>query len=163
MVTRASFGDMTPRRLRRAMNLWPPFAFSGVRVLHISDDWREARVALRLRRWNRNYVGTQFGGALFAMTDPFWMLLMMKRLGRDYVVWDRAAEIRFLAPGRGDVFARFVLDDARVASVRRAAGSGRVLDWFEVEITTATGQVVAVVRKQLYVRRKDEQRATAGT
>jgi hypothetical protein len=89
------------------------------------------------------------------MTDPFWMLLMMNRLGRDYVVWDRAAEIRFVSPGRGDVFARFALDDERVAKVRAAAESGRVLEWFEVEVTTATGEVVAVVRKQLYVRRKD--------
>jgi acyl-coenzyme A thioesterase PaaI-like protein len=146
---------VSPRPLRRAMNLWPPFAFSGIRVLRLAPDWSEARVVLRLRRWNRNYVGTQFGGALFAMTDPFWMLLMMNRLGRDYVVWDRAAEIRFVSPGRGDVFARFVLDDERVAKVRAAAESGRVLEWFEVEVTTATGEVVAVVRKQLYVRRKD--------
>jgi acyl-coenzyme A thioesterase PaaI-like protein len=143
-----------PRRLRRAMNVWPPFAFSGIRVLYIADDWREARVALRLRRWNRNYVGTQFGGALFAMTDPFWMLLMMNRLGRDHVVWDRAAEIRFVSPGRGDVFARFVLDDERVEKVRAAAAGGRTLEWFEVDVTTADGTVVATVRKQLYVRRK---------
>jgi hypothetical protein len=63
---------MTPRRLRRAMNLWPPYLFTGVRVLHIADDWSEVRVALRLRRWNRNYVGTQFGGSLSpaAAGDP---------------------------------------------------------------------------------------------
>jgi acyl-coenzyme A thioesterase PaaI-like protein len=144
---------VTPRRLRREMNLWPPFLFTGVRVLHIADDWSEARVALRLRRWNRNYVGTQFGGALFAMADPFWMLLMINRLGRDHVVWDRAAEIRFVAPGRGDVFAHFVLDDERVEKVRAAAAGGRVLEWFETTITTADGEPVAVVRKQLHVRR----------
>ena len=101
----------SPRLLRVLLNLWPPFLFAGIRVQHLDGHWREARVALRLRRWNRNYVGTQFGGSLFAMTDPFWMLLMMNRIGPGYVVWDRAASIDFLAPGRGDVFARFVLDD----------------------------------------------------
>jgi acyl-coenzyme A thioesterase PaaI-like protein len=153
-IAMVSTSGVSPRRLRRAMNLWPPFAFAGIRVLRLAPDWSEARVALRLRRWNRNYVGTQFGGALFAMTGPFWMLLMMNRLGRDYIVWDRAAEIRFVSPGRGDVFARFALDDERVEKVRAAAEAGRVLEWFEVDVVTLDGTVVATVRKQLYVRRK---------
>lgn len=144
------------------MNLWPPLLFTGIRVQHLAPDWSEARVALRLRPWNRNYVGTQFGGSLFAMTDPFWMLLMMHRLGRDYIVWDRAAEIRFVSPGRSDVFARFVLDDERVAKVRSEAEAGRVLEWFEVAVTTASGDVVAVVRKQLYVKRKERPRDRVG-
>jgi hypothetical protein len=82
------------------------------------------------------------------------MLLTMNRLGRDHIVWDRAAEIEFLSPGRGDVFARFVLDEERVAKIRAAAEHGKVLEWFEVEVTTLDGTVVARVRKQLYVRRK---------
>ena len=146
-----------PRLLRVLLNLWPPFLFTGIRVQHLDGRWREVRVALRLRPWNRNYVGTQFGGSLFAMTDPFWMLLMMKRIGPGYVVWDRAATIDFIAPGRGDVFARFVLDDARVAAFRAAAESGsKHVEWFEVDVVDGTGRVVARVRKQLYVRRKRE-------
>jgi hypothetical protein len=77
---------MKPSTLRLGMNLWPPFLFSGVHVAEIAPDWRYARVELRLRPWNRNYVGTHFGGNLFAMTDPFWMLLLMHCLGRDYYV-----------------------------------------------------------------------------
>lgn len=138
------------------MNLWPPYLFAGIRVKYLAEDWSEARVALRLRRWNRNYVGTQFGGSLFAMSDPFWMLLMMNRVGRDYIVWDRAGQIDFLAPGRGDVFARFQLDDERVAAFRAAAdSSSKHLEWFEVDIVAGDGTVVAKVRKQLYIRRKD--------
>lgn len=150
---------LSARTLRRAMNLWPPYLFSGVRVLAIADDWRSARVALRLRRWNRNYVGTQFGGSLFAMTDPFWMLLAMHRLGGDYIVWDKAGAIDFVAPGRADVYAEFALDDAEVDGLRAAAaGGGRVLRWFETEVTTADGELVARVRKQLYVRLKPRAR-----
>ena len=84
---------MKPRNLRRYVNLWPPMLFSGIRVEHLGDDWRSARVRLKLRWYNRNYVGTQFGGSLFSMVDPWWMILVMECLGRDYVVWDQAGEI----------------------------------------------------------------------
>jgi len=108
---------------------------------------------LRLRRRNRNYVRSQFGGNLFAMVDPFWMLLALHRLGPGYYVWDQAGAIDFVAPGREDIHARFRLDDATVEELRAAAaGGGKVLRWFENEITTASGEVVAHVRKQLYVR-----------
>ena len=89
--------------LRRLMNLWPPFLFSGIRVTHLADDWREAEVEMRLRWYNRNWVGVHFGGSLFAMTDPFYMLLLIHLLGPDHVVWDKAAAIDFVRPGRGRV------------------------------------------------------------
>lgn len=147
---------MNPLRLRRIMNLWPPFLFAGIRVEQLDADWRYARVRLKLRWYNRNYVGTQYGGSLFSMTDPFWMILVMECLGRDYIVWDRGGEIDFVAPGRGDVVAEFrvepaVLDELRLA----AAGGDKVLRWFECEIRAVDGgELVARTRKQLYVRRK---------
>ena len=146
---------MTPRRLRRLLRFWPPFLFAGVRVLAVSDDWRYARVALRLRWYSRNYVGTHFGGSLFAMTDPFWMILVMESLGLDYIVWDKAAEIEFVAPGREDVYAEFRLGDAMLDELRAETADGRrALRWFETEVRTAGGELVARVRKQLYVKRK---------
>lgn len=146
---------LTPRRLRRLMNLWPPFLFAGIRVLDISDDWRHARVVLRKRWYNRNVVGTQFGGSLFAMTDPFWMILVMRCLGRDYIVWDKAGAIEFVAPGRQDVHAEFHVDDALLDEIRGAtAGGDKYLRWCDTVVAAADGEVVARVRKQLYVRRK---------
>lgn len=146
---------MKPATFRRLMNLWPPFLFTGIRVLSIADDWREVRVALRLRPWTRNYVGTQYGGHLFSMTDPFWMLMIMHNLGRDYIVWDRSATIDFLAPGREHVYAHFVLKPAAIDELRSAAAGGdKVLRWFEVDVTTKSGERIAQVRKQLYVRLK---------
>lgn len=146
---------MTPARLRRLMNLWPPFLFSGIRVLEIGADWRHARVVLRKRWYNRNYVGTQFGGSLFAMADPFWMVLALQCLGRDYIVWDKAGEIEFVSPGREDVYAEFRIDDAMLDEIRAATASGaKYLRWCETPVTTAGGELVAKVRKQLYVRRK---------
>ncbi|HET6604551.1 MAG TPA: DUF4442 domain-containing protein, partial [Xanthomonadaceae bacterium] len=100
---------MTPRRLRLLMNLWPPFLFAGIRVLAIGADWRSARVRLRRRWYNANYVGTHFGGSLFAMTDPFRMIPVLRCLGPDYIVWDQSGSIEFVKPGRGTVHAVFEL------------------------------------------------------
>lgn len=148
--------SLPPRHLARLMSLWPPFLFSGIRVVHVSDDWRRAHVRLRLTRWNSNYVRTAFGGSLFAMVDPFWMLLAMNVLGRDYVVWDKAGEIDFVAPGRGTVHARFELTDEHVEQlVAPTRDGGKALVWFETAVVDDAGAVVARVRKQLYVRRKD--------
>lgn len=146
---------LTPRLLRWVLNLWPPFLFSGIHVTRIAPDWRYARVELRMRPWNRNYVGTHFGGSLFAMTDPMWMLLAIHALGREYIVWDKAAEIEFVRPGLGVVHAEFALDDAVLAELRAAtAGGDKALRWFENEVRDRDGEVVCRVRKQLYVRRK---------
>lgn len=146
---------MKPSTLRHAMNLWPPFLFSGIHVTRIGDDWRSARVEMRMRPWNRNYVGTHFGGSLFAMTDPFWMLLVKERLGNTHYVWDQAGEIEFLKPGRGTVHAEFALDDATVDTIRDATADGaKYLHWFQTEVLDAEGDTVARVRKQVYARRK---------
>ncbi|MES1955932.1 DUF4442 domain-containing protein [Salinisphaera hydrothermalis] len=150
---------MQPRLLKHFMNVWPPFAASGIHVAHLADDWSVARVTLRLRRWNRNYVGTHFGGNLFKMCDPFWMLLAMERLGHDYIVWDKAGEIEFVAPGRETVHAEFVFGDAlRAEAVAATDGGDKFLRWYENDITTADGTVIARVRKQLYIRRKRRDR-----
>ena len=146
---------MNARTLRRLFAVWPPFRFSGIRVEALSDDWRYARVRLKLRWYNRNHVRTHFGGALFAMADPFWMIMVMETLHHDYVVWDKAGAIDFVAPGRADVFAEFVLDEAVLDELRAATADGsKYLRWFAVEVRTAAGELVARVRKQLYVRRK---------
>ena len=150
---------MKPSTLRRVFNLWPPFLAAGIHVTHLSADWRHARVELRMRPWNRNYVGTHFGGSLFAMTDPFWMLLTMRSLGRDYFVWDQAAEIRFLKPGRGTVRADFDLGEDVLEAMRAATdGGAKYLHWFDTDVVDDEGDVVAVVRKQVYVRRKPASR-----
>ncbi|MFD8078499.1 DUF4442 domain-containing protein [Streptomyces sp. NPDC059718] len=116
--------SLTPAALRRAITWWPPYLFSGIRVPHIADDWSSTRVRLRLHRFNRNCVGTHSGGSLFSMSDPFWMLLAMNRLGRDYLVWDRAAEIEFVSPGKGDVFADFKLTEHRLEEIRELTAGG---------------------------------------
>lgn len=146
---------MKASRLRWIMNIWFPFLFSGIRITQFSDDFRYVKVELRSHWYNKNYVGSHFGGSLFAMTDPFWMIMVLRNLGNDYIVWDKAAEIEFIKPGRGLVTAEFkleaaVLDELRVA----AAGDEKVLRWFDILIKDSQADLVATVRKQVYVRRK---------
>ena len=141
--------------MRRMLNVWPPFLFSGISILEISKDFRHARVRLKKKALTSNYVGTLFGGSLFAMTDPFYMLMIMKNLGNDYIVWDKRSEIEYVSPGKATVFAEFHLWDAELDEIRREVQTnGKFLKWFEVDIKTADGTVVAIVKKQIYVRKK---------
>jgi len=150
---------MKASTFRLGINLWPPFLFTGIHVTAIAADYRHVRVELRQRPWNVNYVRTHFGGSLFAMTDPFWMLCLLQNLGRDYYVWDKAGEIEFVKPGKGTVATEFRLDAATLDEVRAAtADGGKYLRWFANDILDARGEVVARVRKQVYVRLKPEAR-----
>ena len=153
---------VSPRVFRLGMNLWPPFRGAGIRVTRVSDDFREIEVELRLKLLNRNYFGTQFGGSMYAMTDPFHALMMFHNLGRDYIVWDKAGAIRYVKPGRGPVHARFRLDPGAIERAREAtAGGDKHEPTFRVEVVDATGDVVAVVDKTLHIRRQAPRPATA--
>jgi acyl-coenzyme A thioesterase PaaI-like protein len=143
--------------MRRLLNLWPPFRGAGIRVRDISHDFREATVELRMQLLNRNYVGTHFGGSLYAMTDPFVMILMMQQLGGEYVVWDKAGAVRYIKPARGTVTARIEMPEARVAEARtRTADGSKFEPVFTVDIVDREGVTVAQVDKTLYIRRKRE-------
>ncbi len=137
------------------MNLWPTYRSAGVRVERIADDWTSVDVRLRVRGLQRNAVGTAFGGTLFAMGDPFLMLMAMHQLGPDYVVWDKQAAIEFVKPGRGTVRGHFELPASVVDELRTAASGGeKHLRWFGDVLTDESGDVVARLRRQLYVRLK---------
>ena len=147
---------MTQKRrtsvLLRMLSFWPPYLGAGIRV-RTSPDLRTFDVRMKLRRWNRNYVNTHFGGSLYSMCDPFFMLILVQALGRGYVVWDKAATIRFRRPGRGTVRATFHIPPQKVEEIRAAADrGGKVEPVFTVEILDEQGEVVAEVEKLLYVR-----------
>ncbi|MGQ5524406.1 DUF4442 domain-containing protein [Chitinimonas sp. PSY-7] len=146
---------MKSSTFRFLINLWPPFLLTGIHATRVSADYRTAEVALTLRWYNRNYVGTHFGGSLFAMTDPWYMLMLMQILGKDYYVWDQSASIDFVAPGRGVVRAKFAIDYATLVEIRsQTAGGEKYLPQFDINITDDKNQLVARVRKTIYIRKK---------
>ena len=137
------------------MNLWPPFLGAGITVEKIAKDFRCARVRLKHGMLNRNILGVHFGGSLFAMTDPFFMMMVSQNLGKDYIVWDQAAKIEFLKPGKGAVHASFELSQEQIDDIINAAESGnKVLKDFVVDVKDREGDVVARITKTLYVRKK---------
>ena len=149
-------GGTKSRALRRWINLWPPFLGAGIRVKRIAPDMKAVDVEMKLRWWNANYVGTHFGGSLFAMTDAFYMLMLMANLGRDYIVWDKAASIRYRRPGKGTVRAEFRLTDAQLDDIRdKLKTLPKYEPAFQVEVKDESGEVVAAVEKLIHVRKKD--------
>jgi acyl-coenzyme A thioesterase PaaI-like protein len=153
-------GGSQSRALRRSINLWPPFLGGGIRIKHIAPDMKSVDVEMKLRWWNANYVGTHFGGSLFAMTDAFYMLMLMANLGRDYIVWDKAASIRYRKPGRGTVRAEFRLTDAQLDDLREKLKTlPKYEPTFKIEVKDEQGTVIAEVEKLLYVRLKETERA----
>jgi acyl-coenzyme A thioesterase PaaI-like protein len=147
-----------PRLFRFIVNTWPPYLGAAIRVTEIASDWSTIRVAMKLHWYNRNYVNSHFGGSLFAMTDPFYMLMLLRNLGGDYVVWDMAAHIHFLCPGRGRVSAFFHLDGQRLAEIRAKAENGeKVTEVFYVEVVDELGEKVAAIKKTLYIRKKQRE------
>ncbi len=143
------------RNMRVLMNFWPPLLGAGIRVKRLRSDWKEIDVEMKLHRWNSNYVGTRYGGSLYSMTDPFYMLMLIQTLGRDYIVWDKSASIRFKKPGRGVVSASFRLDDNQIQEIREALRYEEKIDRvFAVEVKDESGAVIAEVEKQIHVRRK---------
>jgi acyl-coenzyme A thioesterase PaaI-like protein len=146
---------MNSTLMRRFINLWPPHLFSGIYATHLSADYREATVELREHWYNRNYVGTHFGGSLFAMTDAWYMIMLVNTLGRDYYVWDKQAAIEYISPGRGTVRAQFRLSDEVLNHIRaQTAGGEKFLPEFTVDIVDAKEELVARVTRVLYVRKK---------
>ena len=144
------------------MNLWPPFRGAGIRVIEFADDYRSAEVELRMGRLNRNAVGTHFGGSLYAMTDPFYPLMLMHLLGKPYRVAHAGARIDFLAPASGTVRARFEVGEARLDALRRQAADGhRHLVEFAADVTNHKGETVARAVHIIHVRLKPPQEARA--
>lgn len=144
-----------PKALRWMMNLWPCYWGSGGRITFIAADWTEVRVRLRLGLRTRNYVGTIFGGSLYGAVDPVHMLMLIHLLGPGYIVWDKAATIRFRKPGRTTLFATFRIDEAELDEIRRLLQTTDKIDrTYSVNLVDDQGIVHAEVEKIVQVRKK---------
>ncbi|HEV7920761.1 MAG TPA: DUF4442 domain-containing protein [Thermoanaerobaculia bacterium] len=143
------------RRLRWLFNFFPAYRGTGARVSYIAADYREIRIRLPLSLRTRNYVGTIFGGSMYASVDPMYMIMLIRILGPEYVVWDKAAAIRFRKPGRSTLYATFRLEDAELEAIRAATAAGNAVNrTYTVTLVDAEGVVHAEVEKVIYIKRK---------
>ncbi|HMC20440.1 MAG TPA: DUF4442 domain-containing protein [Thermoanaerobaculia bacterium] len=141
------------RLLRWKFNLFPAYRGTGARIAYIADDFHEVRLRLPLSWRTRNAVGTIFGGSMYGAVDPIYMIMLIRLLGREFVVWDKAAEIRFLKPGRATLYATFKIAEEELTEIRNASAGGPVDRVYEVDLVDAAGVSHAAVRKTIYIRR----------
>jgi acyl-coenzyme A thioesterase PaaI-like protein len=143
-------------KLRRwGFNLFPAYRGTGGRLTYLADDYSEIHVRLPLNWRTRNYVGTIFGGSMYGALDPIYMIMLIKLLGRDYVVWDKAAAIRFRRPGKTTLSARFRVAPEEVASIKAELAGRKSLDRvYRVDLLDEDGRVHAEVEKTLYIAKK---------
>lgn len=142
-------------RLIKLLNFYPPYLFSGIRVVDYNDSFTYFKVRLKLTWYNRNLVGTAFGGSLYSMCDPFFMFILIINLGKDYIVWDKAASIDFVKPGKGTVYAEFSLDSQAIEDIRSEVDAlGKKVFSFPCKVLDAQGMTIATLSKDVYVRKK---------
>jgi acyl-coenzyme A thioesterase PaaI-like protein len=143
------------RTFRWGFNVFPAYRGTGGRVVYIADDWQNVRVKLPLNWRTRNYVGTIYGGSIYGSIDPIYMLMLMKILGPEYTVWDKAANIKFKKPGRETLYAEFVLDNDEIEEIKRLAATARSIDRvYRLELKNEEGVVHAEIEKTIYIAKK---------
>lgn len=156
----------TPKKRRSAaimmtklINYWGPFLGAGIRVKHSNPDVTEITVELRPRFFNKNIVGVHFGGSIYAMCDPFYMGILLHHLSKDYLVWDKAASIRFLKPGKGVLTAVFTIPAEEISAIKaRADEFGKTEVTFTAKVLDKDNVVVAEVDKVVWVRNKHKKK-----
>jgi len=147
---------MNHKLFKLVLNFYPPYWATGIIVKKVSSDYREIVVRMKMRWYNRNFVNTHFGGSLYSMADPFFMLMLIQILGKEYIVWDKAAHIDFIKPGRGTVTARFAINEKEIEKIMANTAAGeKYFPEFAVDIEDEAGEKVARVVKTLYVRKKN--------
>lgn len=144
------------RLARWGFNWFPAFRRTGGRLVYIAADWHEVRVKLPFNWKTRNYVGTMFGGSLYAATDGQYMVMLMKLLGPGYVVWDKGASIRYRKPCRTTVYATFAIPEQETDAIRERLATEPKLDrLYQVDWADAEGTVYATVESTIHIRRKE--------
>ena len=143
------------RQQRWGFNVFPAYRGTGARITYIASDYREIRIALPLSWRTRNYVGTIFGGSIYGAVDPVYMIMLIKTLGRGYVVWDKSATVRFRKPARSTLYATFVVTQEELDAIKSALESADRIDRvYRVELRDREGTVHAEVEKVIQIRRK---------
>ncbi len=134
-------------------NFYPPFLGSGIWITHVEPDFSAIDVSLRLRPWNKNYIGTMFGGSIYMMCDPFHMVMLIKLLGTKYLVRDKGAEIRFLRKGENGAHVHFEIDSHTIAEIWNSEDAVQERQFLAV-VRNDEGEMIAEVRKFMHIRRK---------
>lgn len=144
---------LTPHLLKLRINTYAPYVGAGIKIEHLNMDQGLCVVSMGLTPLNKNIVGTQFGGSLYSMVDPFYMMILMQQLGSNYVVWDKSSHIEFVAPGHSKVTARIRIPTSEIAAIRELTKDGEpAFREYRTEIVNENQKIIAIVTKTVYIR-----------
>ena len=144
------------RKIIRRVSLYPPYLGAGIKLKSVNEDFTRFKVQMKMHWYNRNIFGTHFGGSLYAMSDPFFVFIVMNFLGKEYIVWDKSAKINFKKPGKGTVEAVFEISNDKLSELKKDADEkGKNTYIFTTEITNSDNETIAVVEKEIYVKKKN--------
>lgn len=150
--------QVTAKTMKRLLNIYPPYLGAGIKIGYIREDWSELEVSMKARWYNKNAVGTHFGGSIYSMIDPHLMLLLMQRLGKDYWVWDKAAEIDFIKATTQKISAVISISPAQLSEIINRTQSGqKYLPEFTIQIRDEDSNLIADVKKTLYIKKRQPQ------
>lgn len=137
------------------LNHYSPYKGAGIEIDNIDLKNYHVRIKMPLTLRNQNIVGVHFGGSLYSMVDPFYMLILMHHLGPKYMVWDKAATINFLSPGRSTVYADVRLDLNEINHIKELTDNYQpIYRIYTLNIFDDSGLRIAEVQKTIYIRRK---------
>ncbi|WP_396199493.1 DUF4442 domain-containing protein [Flavobacterium sp.] len=136
-------------------NLSPMYKRSCGKIIFASEDLHIVKIKIPLSYKNKNYVGSIFGGSLFAATDPIYMIQLMQILGKDYVVWDKKTDIKFKRPAYEHAFATFEFTTTEINEILQKVKDEKEMDYTKtLHITDKKGTVFAELDKTLYIATK---------
>lgn len=146
---------MNLRKRIKLIRFYPPYLGAGISIKEVNEDFTNITVKMKMRWWNRNLVGTHFGGSLYSMCDPFYMFILMQNLGKNYIVWDKAASIEFKKPGLKTVSATFSVSTEEIVTIKQKVDTeGKGNFTFYTEVVNENNETIAKVEKVVYVRKK---------
>ena len=145
---------ISPKKLMKLLSFWPPYFFSGIKIVSVNEEFTKIDVCMKQRFWNTNYVGSHFGGSLYSMCDPFYMFILLHHL-KGHVIWDKGASFKFKKPGNGTVRATFEIDLETIDKLKKEADkSYSISPIFNTSVIDDRGDVIFELEKTLYIKKK---------
>lgn len=143
------------QHILRRISWYPPYLGAGIKLKKVNKDFTRFEVVLKMRWYNRNLFGTHFGGSLYAMSDPFYVFIILNYLGDGYIVWDKSAKIEFKRPGKGTITGVFEIEKEDLEKVKiEVDQQGKKTFTFKGELKNSKEEIIALIHKEVYVRKK---------
>jgi len=147
--------SLKSRLTRILFNYFPMFWSTGAKITYLAADFKEIHIKLPLSWRTRNYVGTIFGGSMFSATDVLYFLLVVKNIGEDYIVWDKASSIRFKKPGKGTLYTKAVISDEEIEIIKTELLNVDKIDRvYYLDLIDEAGDICASIEKTIHIQNK---------